>query len=83
MSKYKIVLMKPARKFIEKQTPNQQERILKAIYKLPDDGDIKGITNQNNKYRLRIGSIRVIYTIKDDILTIEVLNAGNRGDVYK
>ena len=83
MSKYKIVLMKPARKFIERQTPNQQERILKAIYKLPDEGDTKGLTAQKDNYRLRIGDVRVIYTIKEDILTVEVLNAGNRGDVYK
>ncbi|MCL2200585.1 MAG: hypothetical protein FWB75_01365 [Oscillospiraceae bacterium] len=53
MSKYAVVLMTPARKFIEKQTPPQQKSILKAIYKTPDEGGIKGITSQSNKYRLR------------------------------
>ena len=38
---YKILIGKPARKFIEKQPANQQKRILKAIAGLPDSGDIK------------------------------------------
>jgi hypothetical protein len=37
---YKIEIKNKARKFIEKQSPEQQIRILKAIYKIPN-GDIK------------------------------------------
>ena len=40
MTKYKIDIMKPAQKFIKKQPKPQQERLLKAIKKLPKDGDI-------------------------------------------
>lgn len=38
--KYKIELNKKAQKFIKSQPRNQQERILKAVSKLPD-GDVK------------------------------------------
>lgn len=81
--KYKIIIMKPAQKFILKQAKPQQERILKAINQLPDQGDIKPLSGHDGIYRLRIGDVRVIYTIENDILVVRVLFAGSRGDVYK
>lgn len=81
--KYKIVIDKPALKFLQKQPPDQRERLVKAIYKLPDLGDIKPMGGHENLYRLRVGSYRVIYTIENEILTVRVLTIGNRGDVYK
>ena len=81
--KYNIELLKKARKFIESQPKNQQERILKAINKLPEFGDIIALSGKNNFFRLRIGDYRIIYKIQDDILLITVVNADNRGQVYK
>ena len=82
MIKYRIVIMKPARKFIEKQPQHNQTRLLKAIYRLPIEGDIKRLVGQENVYRLRVGDFRVIYTLYNDVLTVEILDVGNRGDVY-
>lgn len=79
---YKIVLTKKSRKFIKSQPRNQQERILKAIYKLPQ-GDIKALSGTKNAYRLRVGDYRVIYEIEHYILLITVVDVGNRGQVYK
>ena len=76
--KYQIVIDKPALKFLQKQPQDQRERLLKAIYKLPEMGDIKPMSGHENLYRLR-----VIYTIENNILTVRVLTIGNRGDVYK
>lgn len=80
---YKIVIDKPALKFLQKQNKNKQERILNAIRELPDVGDIKPMSGHSNLYRLRVGSFRIIYTIESDMLIVRVLNIGNRGDVYK
>ena len=80
---YQIRFEKTAMKFLEKQPQNQRERILKAIYKLPDEGNIKPLGGYENLYRLRVGDYRVLYTIHEDIVTIRVLNIGNRGDIYK
>ena len=30
-----------------------------------------------------IGQFRVVFAIKEDLLTIEAIKAGSRGDVYK
>lgn len=80
---YRIVIEKPAMKFLQKQPQAQRERLLRAIQSLPDNGDIKPMSGHENLYRLRIGSYRVIYTIEGDLLIVRVLTIGNRGDVYK
>lgn len=80
---YRIVIDRAARKFILKQPPEQQKRLLMAIYKLPHEGDIKAVRGYEGRYRLRVGSYRVIYTIYEAVLTVNVLKVGNRGDVYK
>ena len=79
--KYKIILLKRARKFIEKQTPKMQEKILKSVYNLPN-GDTKMLKGHKDVFRLRIDNVRVIYTINHDIVTITVIDAGSRGQIY-
>ena len=79
----KILIDKPAMKFLAKQPKPQQERLLRAIYKLPTEGDIKTMAGHDDLYRLRVGSYRVLFTIENAILTVRVLQIGNRGDVYK
>lgn len=79
----KIQIDKPAMKFLAKQPKQQQERLLKAIYKLPTEGDIKPMTGYEGLYRLRVGTFRVLFTIENEILTVRVLQIGNRGDIYK
>lgn len=78
---YKIEINKRSQKFIKSQPPKQQERILKAIYKLPD-GDVKALAGFKNAFRLRVGDYRVIYELNNDILLITVVNIGNRGQIY-
>lgn len=80
---YKIVIEKPALKFLQKQPKTQQERLLRAIQGLPENGDIKPMGGHENLYRLRVGSYRVLYSIEENVLIVRVLTIGNRGDVYK
>ena len=39
-----------------------QERLLRAINKLPNEGDIKHLTGYDNLYRLRVGGYRVLFS---------------------
>lgn len=81
--KYRVVIEKRARKFIEKQPRPQQKRILEAIVKLPDNGDIKTLKGYAGYMRLRVGDYRIIYRVEEEILTVVVMDAGNRGQIYK
>ena len=76
---YQIIYDKPALKFLRKQPPDQQRRLVEAIHKLPNQGDIKPMAGRAEEYRLRVGPYRVLYTV----LVVQVLSIGNRGDVYK
>lgn len=80
---YQIIYDKPALKFLRKQTPEQQRRLVAAIHKLPEQGDIKPMAGRPEEYRLRVGPYRVLYTVRETVLVVQVLSIGNRGDVYK
>lgn len=80
---YRIVIEKPALKFLQKQPLPQRERLLRAIQGLPDVGDIKPMSGYENLFRMRVGTYRVLYSIEHDVLIVRVLAVGNRGDVYK
>ena len=79
---YNIIFDKPAQKFILKQPLPQRTRLLAAISKLPQQGDIKSLKCHEGFYRLRVGDYRVIYTVNNNILTVRIVNVGNRGDIY-
>lgn len=81
--KYSIRIEKRARKFIDKQPKQHQIRILTAISKLPDIGDIKQLSGYKGFYRLRVGDYRIIYTVNNSELLVIVTDAGNRGQIYK
>lgn len=80
---YRVYIEKPARKFIQKQSPDQQRRILTALYKLPNEGDIFPMRGKANQYRVRIGTYRAVYNLDRDVLTVTVIKVDNRGGVYK
>lgn len=80
---YNIEIKKDAAKFIRKQPKAQQERILAAICKLPYEGDIKPLRGNAGLMRLRVGDYRIVYTVDNGQLIIYVIDAGNRGQIYK
>jgi len=79
---YNIKFAKKAEKFIKKQDKDVQKRIIKAIIELPD-GDIKKLKGMNEIYRLRVGDFRILFEKNDKELIIVVIDAGNRGQIYK
>lgn len=44
----------------------------------------KGLTgNHSGEWRYRVGDYRILCTIMDDVLVVEVFTIGHRSDVYK
>ena len=83
--KYQIVIQKLASKFIRKLPKNDSERVLKAMYNLPEGNDIRPLKGDKNKglLRLRVGNYRIVYTVDNGKLIVYVIDADNRGDIYK
>ncbi|MCD8118641.1 MAG: type II toxin-antitoxin system RelE/ParE family toxin [Lachnospiraceae bacterium] len=80
--KYEIIFQKAAQKFLRKQDSVMRKRLLQAIYQLPEGTDIKKLQGYD-LYRMRIGTIRIIYSIDNVVRIISIENIDNRGDIYK
>lgn len=79
---YKIIIKKKAKKFIDRLPKNEKIRIIKAIELLPNGEDIKKLKGHGDLLRLRVGDYRIIYTVNNGELTIYIIDAGNRGEIY-
>lgn len=80
---YRILLQKPAKKFIDKLPLNEKRRIVAAIEKLPAGDDIKRMKGHQDMFRLRVGDYRIIYTVDHGELIVCVIDAGSRGQIYR
>jgi mRNA interferase RelE/StbE len=85
MAAYKVFFRKSVWKDFEAIPATDLKRILKRIEMLGDDPRPPGcekLTGQE-RYRLRQGKYRILYSIQDDELTIWVVKVGHRKDVYR
>ena len=80
---YQIIIKKDAKKFIDRLPTNEKRRIVSAIERLPNGEDIKKLKGHDRLLRLRVGEYRIIYTVDHGELIVYVIDAGNRGQVYK
>lgn len=75
-----IEYSKNAVKYINVADKPTKKRLKVAIEKIPY-GDIKKLKGIDNGYRLRVGDLRVLFSIEDDIIYID--NIIPRGQAYK
>ncbi len=85
---YKIIFQKQVSKFINTRTPKERIHIAEALSELgnnpfANNPDIKKLKGSNDKYRLRLGKYRFLYTITEEQILIYFYKADTRGDVYK
>lgn len=76
----RIEYKKKSIKYINSADKPTKKRLKEAIEKLPF-GDIKRLVGFENEYRLRVGDLRVLFTVENDIITINEIKP--RGQVYK
>jgi mRNA interferase RelE/StbE len=85
MGPYKIVVKKSVAKDLKKIPAKDVQRIISAIALLaknPRPQQSKKLSGQE-RYRLRQGNYRILYSIEDDKLIVCVVRVGNRKDIYK
>lgn len=75
-----IEYKKKAVKYISSCDRATKQRLKNAIEKLPL-GDVKKLVGFEKEYRLRVGDLRVLFSIEDDIIIINDILP--RGQVYK
>lgn len=76
----RIEYKKQAVKYINSADRPTKKRLKEAIEKIPF-GDIKKLSGFENEYRLRVGELRVLFTLEDDTITVNDIKP--RGQIYK
>ena len=83
--KFIIVIQPSALKELSKIQKKDAQRIDAEILKLeqnPFPVGYKKLKAEENKYRIRIGNYRVIYSIENKVLIILILKIGHRKSIY-
>lgn len=82
---YQIQMLPVAVRAIRKLPPEAKRRVQAAIELLaenPRPPAAKKLTARP-EWRVRTGDYRVLYRIEDDVLTVVVVHAGHRRDIYE
>lgn len=85
MANYKILIKPSAVKEIEALPKKDRQRIIRRIRFLSNDPRPSGYEKLSGeeKYRIRQGTYRIIYSIEDENLTVVVVKVGHRREVYR
>ena len=85
MASYKISIKPSAVKELEAIPQKDRARIVYRIQGLAEDPRPPGCEKLSNqdKYRIRQGMYRILYQIKDEKVTIVVVRAAKRAEVYR
>jgi mRNA interferase RelE/StbE len=87
VASYKIRIKASAAKEIENIEPKKVRRqVIDRIRRLSDDPRPPGcekLSGHGDRYRVRQGSYRIVYSIADRVLTVFVVKVGHRSIVYR
>ena len=85
MAKYSIEIKKSAIKELNAIVKKELKRILSKIRSLADDPRPMGCVRLSGqeRYRLRQGDYRILYSIEDDVCVVYVVKIAHRKDVYR
>ena len=83
---YKIEWKHSARKELKKLNKDDIPRIIKAVEDLslnPYPFGTRKLQGCEYLYRIRVGKYRIVYSVKNEILVIEIIRIGHRKDIYR
>jgi len=85
MAEYKIFFKKSVEKDFKVIPKKDMKKILDRIETLAEDPRPPGCEKLAGlqRYRLRQGRYRILYSIQDDELTVWVVKVGHRKDIYR
>ena len=82
---YQVIFRPSAAKALRKLPRDAQRTIREKARALATDprphGHIK-LIDSDDLYRVRAGNYRIVYTIEDTALVVEVVKVGDRKDIY-
>ena len=86
MNTYSIIFAQSAEKELLRLPRSVSDKIFQKVELLannPRPSGCKKIVGSLNSFRIRVGDYRVVYSVFDDTLTIDIIKIGHRKDVYE
>ena len=86
MARYEVSLRRSVLRKDLTQIPKEDvRRIVEAIRSLGDDPRPPGVQKLSGRerYRIRQGDYRIVYSIQDETQSVWVVKVGHRRDVYR
>jgi mRNA interferase RelE/StbE len=87
VANYRVLIKPSAAKEIEGvDQKKDRQRIVASILALADDPGAAGcekLAGESDRYRIRVGRHRVVYSIADDELVVLIVRVADRKDVYR
>ena len=85
MAEYKIYFKRSAVKDLDTISKKDLQRTINRIDLLKKDPRPPGCEKLSGqeRYRVRQGNYRIVYSIQDDVLTIWIVKIGRRRDVHR
>ena len=89
---YSVIIHTKAEKEIRQLHSTATKQVIKRIYDLASNPRphgykrLEGFSSRRAPgqacYRIRVGELRVIYTVEDEIITVTIIQVKKRGDIY-
>lgn len=87
MAKYRVLIKQSAAKELENVgRKRDRQRVVQRIQSLSENPRPHGcekLSGRSDRYRIRQGPYRIVYSIDDDVLTVTVVKIGHRSEVYR
>ena len=83
---YKIEWKQSAKKELKKLKKAVIPRIIKAVKSLsinPHPTGSRKLQCSEHLYRVRLGDYRIVYSVENKIVLIEIIRIGHRKDIYR
>jgi mRNA interferase RelE/StbE len=83
--KYTVELSKNAQKSLVKIDTRYKDKIIAVLFALETNPTLckRLVGDRNDEYSYRVGTYRIVYTIKRQELIILVIDVGHRREVYR
>jgi mRNA interferase RelE/StbE len=82
---YSIEIKQSAAREVEALPSRERQRVVDRIGRLADDPRPSGCEKLagGERYRVRQGDYRIVYSIEDSLLVVWIVKIGHRRDVYR
>lgn len=87
MAQYRVTIKASAAKELERIEPKRLRQLIveriRGLAKDPRPPGCEKLAGSSDRFRIRQGAYRIVYSIADDVLTVFVVRIAHRREVYR